>query len=105
MIQDWVLFVAVGVLITIDIVYMVIVTAIPESRLQLENVEMPSNVGCHTHTHTHTHMHAYNIIPLSTHAHLSVMHTHTYTKQSTCTHISLSHNIIIMLILCAYDLQ
>ena len=44
MIQDWVLFIMVGVLIAIDVVYLVIVTAIPTTILQLEDVEMPSNV-------------------------------------------------------------
>lgn len=42
-IQDWVLYVMVGVLVTVDVVYMIIVTAIPTSRLQLEDVEMPSS--------------------------------------------------------------
>ena len=38
------LFVMVGVLILVDVIYMIIVTAIPSARLQLEDVEMPSNV-------------------------------------------------------------
>lgn len=53
MIQDWVLFVMVGVLVAIDVVYLVIITSIPTSRLRLEDIEIPSNV-CTLNTYIHT---------------------------------------------------
>ena len=51
MIQDWVLFVMIGILIAIDVAYLIIVTAVPASRLQLRDVEVPSNVCQLFYTH------------------------------------------------------
>ena len=45
MIKDWVLFSIIGVIIIVDILFLIIVTSIPSTRLQLENQELPSNVS------------------------------------------------------------
>ena len=39
------LFVAVGIMVVIDLLLLVIVTAIPDTRLQLVNMEFISNVS------------------------------------------------------------
>lgn len=44
LLQDYILFIVVGVLVAIDVVFLIFVTAFPSARLAVEDIEIQSNV-------------------------------------------------------------
>ena len=86
-VKDWVLFVLVGVIVSVDAVVLLIGTALPESRLNatlIEDIEHPhqQNVGyIHTYTYS-TYLHAcIHFIYICIHAFIDTVFLEIFTVE------------------------